>query len=66
MDKIIKQQTIGKFEYYLRRWPNNEKPYKISRINMERAMDSNVAIGHEKISEFDSLAEANDYMDNLK
>lgn len=66
MDNIKKQKTIGKFEYYLRHWPNNYKPYKISRIDSDRAMDSKVAIGYEKISEFDTLDEAKHYMNSLK
>lgn len=66
MDNIIKRKTIGKFDYYLRHWPNNDKPYKISRINSDRAMDSKVNVGHEKISEFDTLNEANSFMDSLK
>jgi len=66
MDNLLKTKDTENYQYRLRHWPNNSKPYILSRLDKNRAKDSKTAIRVEELAHFDTLEEANLYMERLK
>ncbi len=65
MNKIIKEKTVSKYQYTLRHWPDNPKPYILSRLDTDKTIKSKIAIRLEEVGKFKTLNEAELFMDQL-